>query len=143
MDWPAVAACAVAVIGAFGGVYLKILHSRQNIRNLDSASARANKEADAADARKHRKDVIKEQYELIEELKQSRTEDRQLIHDLRDNYQLVLTELALYKAELAVCKSDREYQGRQIDAMLVAMSDANIRVPVVAPPTQRMPKPGA
>lgn len=127
-EWGAAAigGLIVAVIGAIGlliqrwykakGLYLKddaeatvtISIEQQRLRSIEDQREK-----------KQESDILKEYKQLVKEQKAEREEDRQLIHDLRD-------ELNAVKLGLAICKAGRAKADERIAALEEALKKEGI-----------------
>lgn len=98
------------VVGALGGWYLKIIAKRAELDKQKAELGRQERKDDTAEERKRRKDEIAELYRIIEIKDQDHKDNREQIHELRDQMQGV-------NMRLAVCEHERAELKKRLDAL--------------------------
>lgn len=133
----------MAVIGALGTWWLKSRDKDIETRKLEAQNRLSElelqhrlKKEDNAEDRKLRKTLLDEKDELIEELHKDLKAQREEIHQLRN-------ESNNLRLRVELCEQERRYMNKQIDALLVACREANIKValPMEAQPPTGTPTP--
>lgn len=124
----AIGSAIVLVTGAIGREWYKVASARWTFdreRRIEDIRA---EEKRIAGERKERHDTLDEYKEINDRLRQDIADNRDLVHELRNDNQKLVSENTVIRYRLDVCEWDREDMRSTIQEMAEAMDKAGLHI---------------